>query len=149
MPPELQEVLGLGPTGGYEDIQPGQELVLVETPWARLAFPICLDYCGTDLEGLFVATATNLFLVPAMSPRMQPFHERARALGTSNRATSLGVNSSWLLERLGLETVPANLHLTYVPSRQMDREATRTASPGDYRVVLCTIRELLGLTMVH
>jgi len=149
MPAELQKVLGLGPTGGYEDIQPGRELALVETPWARLAFPICLDYCGTDLDGLFVATATNFFLVPAMSPRMQPFHERARALGTSNRATSLGVNSSWLLGRLGLELGPENLHLAYVPSSHVDRRAARTASPGDHRVVVCSIRELLGLTMVH
>lgn len=83
----------------------------------------------------------NLFLVPAMTPRMGPFYSRARELGTLNRATTLVVNSAWLLQRNGLRS-RRQRSFAYFPAR-------RGLKGGGARISdelsVFTIREVLGL----
>ena len=114
LPAELVSVLGIDSRGGVESIRPAGELLLMDSPLGRLAVPICLDYCGEALRSLFVESQANWFLVPAMTPTMEPFLERAASLGTSNRAASFLVNSFWLLRKL-CRLSPENLVLGYLP----------------------------------
>jgi len=90
---------------------------------------------------LFLETQVNLFLVPAMTPRMGPFYSRARELGTLNRATTLVVNSAWLLQRNGLRS-RRQRSFAYFPAR-------RGLKGGGARISdelsVFTIREVLGL----
>jgi len=141
MRPELRAKLGIDERGGYEDIGSGSALRLTETAIGRLATPICLDFCGTQLLDLLVSARANLLFVPAMTPRMGPFYERARDLGTSARATTFVVNSAWLLQQIGLRS-RRQRNLGYVPARKGLRGGGRPISD---HLALFTIRELLGL----
>ncbi len=142
MRPEILAGLGIDERGGYEDIQSAETLHIRETPLGRLATPICLDFCGNQLRDLFIQTRVNLFLVPAMTPRMGPFYARAREFGSFNRATTIVVNSAWLLRSLGLRS-RRHRALVYVPAWKGLRGGGRPLSD---HLALFTIRELLGLS---
>jgi hypothetical protein len=133
--------LGLDERGGYEDIEVSQTVHLVESPLGRLAMPICLDFCGEQLRQLFIETRVNLFLVPAMTPQVDPFYTRARELGTLNRASTLMINSSWLLHRIG-PWLPRQQSFAYFPARDGLREGGNRISDS---LSVFTIREVLGL----
>jgi hypothetical protein len=140
--PHLGQTLGVDERGGYEDIDQSTVLEILDTPLGRLATPICLDFCGEQLRDLLVDTCVNLLFVPAMTPRMAPFLDRARDLGTQNRAATFAVNSTWLLRQIGASPLPESVVLAYLPARRLD-SGLRTLSPPLYS---CSIRELLGLT---
>src|SRR6185436_9201042 len=144
--PHLGQTLGLDERGGYEDIEQSTVLEILDTPLGRLATPICLDFCGEQLRDLLVDACVNLFFVPAMTPRMEPFLDRARDLGTQNRATTFAVNSSWLLQQIGVSPVLESVVLAYLPARKLDS----TLRPLSSSLYSCSIRELLGLPLtVH
>jgi len=107
--------LGIDERGGFEDIRSSTEVVIADCALGRLATPICLDFCGDELRELFIGTRTNLLLVPAMTPRIRDFRERARELGTHCRGSTFVVNSAWLVGQLGQPTAP-DLFLGYVPA---------------------------------
>jgi len=111
--------LGIDERGGYEDVDAGTELPLVDAPLGRLATPICLDFCGTELRDLMAECGVNLLLVPAMTARMDPFRQRARELGSLSRAASFVVNSAWLLRLLGQSEEARRRRLlhVYLPAR--------------------------------
>lgn len=133
--------LGLDKRGGYEDIEVSTEVHLVESPLGRLAMPICLDFCGEQLRQLFIETRANFFLVPAMTPQVDPFYTRARELGTLNRASTLMINSSWLLQRSGPWS-PRQQSFAYLPAKNALREGGNRISDS---LSVFTIREVLGL----
>ena len=139
--PHLCELLGIDHRGGYEDIHLSTSLEIFDGPLGRLATPICLDYCGDEVLDLLIDSAVNLLLVPAMTPRMEPFYQKARTLGTKAGAASFVTNSAWLLDHLG-KREPENLALAYLPAHPV---AKLTRDPADSLWVF-SIRELLGLT---
>jgi hypothetical protein len=133
--------LGIDERGGYEDIALGRTLEVLDLSMGRLVTPICLDFCGDELRDLLIACAVNFCLVPAMTPEMAPFQQRAYDLGTWNRATTFVVNSAWLAKQLG-KLAPEYLAHAYVPARG-HREGTRQEIYEG--VGLFSIRELLRL----
>jgi len=137
--PELCALLGIDHRGGSEDIHLSGFLEIVDGPLGRLATPICLDYCGDQLRDLFIATAVNLLLVPAMTSRMEPFQKRAQDLGTQSGAASFVTNSAWLL---GKKRSDRNLALAYLPAHPVPVLTRDSADP----LWVFSIRELLGLT---
>ncbi|HEX2224540.1 MAG TPA: hypothetical protein VHN15_10075 [Thermoanaerobaculia bacterium] len=137
LPGTVQARLGLDERGGYEDIQLSRALYLIDGALGRLAVPICLDFCGETLQALFVETQTNLFAVPAMTPKVQPFKDTASKLGTLTRGITLFVNSAWLGQQLSLEDPSTFL---YVPARRGFRGGDASGP-----LFLFTIRELLSL----
>ena len=112
-------LLGIDERGGYEDIDVGTEVHIVDTPMGRLATPICLDYCGDEVRDLLIDSGVNFLLVPAMTQRMKPFHRQAEALGTRSQAVSFAVNSSWLLRQLGMrgKKLKQELLMGYLPRK--------------------------------
>jgi len=142
MHPDLLKKLGIDERGGYEDISTSASLQITETALGRLATPICLDFCGTQLRDLLVQARVNLLFVPAMTPRMGPFYSRARELGTQSRTTTFVANSAWLLKQIGLRSRRQRA-LAYVPARKGLRGGGQLLSD---HLALFTIRELLGLT---
>ena len=139
--PHLGKTLGLDGRGGYEDIDQSTVLEVLDTPLGRLATPICLDFCGEQLRDLLVDACVNLLLVPAMTPQMKPFVDRARDLGTQNRAVTFAVNSSWLLRQIGASLDQDSVVLAYLPAHPL-APSLRMLSDALYS---CSIRELLGL----
>lgn len=137
----LQAQLGLDHRGGYEDIQASASLRLIDTPLGRLATPICLDFCGTELSKSLVEMQVNLLLVPAMSPKIGRFYRQAHELGTQARAMTVVANSVWLLRRLGLRS-RRQRSLMYLPVKKGLRGGGREVS-GSLSVF--SIREALGL----
>jgi hypothetical protein len=133
--------LGLDERGGYEDIEVSGTVHIVESPLGRIAMPICLDFCGEQLRELFIETRVNLFLVPAMTPQVDPFYIRARELGTLNRASTLMINSSWLLQRIGPWS-PRQQSFAYFPAKNGLLEGGSRISDS---LSVFTIREVLGL----
>jgi len=140
--PHLGQTLGLDERGGCEDITQSEVLEVLDTPLGRLATPICLDFCGEQLRDLLVDACVNLLFVPAMTPQMKPFVDRARDLGTQNRAATFAVNSTWLLRQIGVPPVPESVVLAYLPAHPLD-SALRPLSDVLYS---CSIRELLGIS---
>jgi hypothetical protein len=138
--PGLRALLGIDERGGYEDIDLSSTLNVLETPLGRLATPICLDFCGDQVRDLLVACGVNLLLVPAMTPEMRPFQERARDLGTQTRAATFVTNSGWLLRQLG-KMAPQELALVYLPARSLVEIPREASDP----LHVFSIRELLGL----
>lgn len=138
--PGLRALLGIDERGGYEDIDLSSTLNVLETPLGRLATPICLDFCGDQIRDLLVECGINLLLVPAMTPEMRPFQERARDLGTQSRAVTFVTNSGWLLRQLG-KLVPEELTLAYLPARALVEIPREVSDP----LYVFSIRELLGL----
>lgn len=139
--PDFQARLGLDGRGGYEDIELSGTFNIIECSLGRMAMPICLDFCGDQLRDLLEDTQINLLLVPAMTPRMSPFYSRARALGTTNRATTLAVNSSWLLRQIGLRS-RRHRAFVYLPASRALKGGGRRISDD---LSVFTIREVLGL----
>jgi len=138
----LCATLGIDNRGGYEDITQCATLQILDSPLGRLATPICLDFCGDELHGLLVESCVNLLLVPAMTPRMELFHERARDLGTQNRAATFVVNSAWLLRQMGVSDEPKHLLLAYLPGMHLPKTFQKLSDS----LYSCTIRELSGYT---
>ncbi len=142
-----RQLLGIDERGGYEDIDVSTELRMIDSPLGRLAMPICLDYCGDELTDLVVASGVNLFLVPAMTERMRPFHDQAVFLGGRTRAVSFAVNSAWLLKRLGKDEEEVEnelLVMGYLPRKGgLRTTADRAEDAGDLH--LFTIGVLSGL----
>jgi predicted amidohydrolase len=140
-----RRLLGIDERGGYEDIDVGTEIRIVETPLGRLVVPICRDYLDDGIGELLVESGVNLCLVPAMSERMEPFHRRAKYFGTRTRAVSFAVNSAWLLQRFGVEAEKIERELLvmgYLPRRHGLRTAAGpTEKCADLR--LFTMRLLL------
>jgi hypothetical protein len=137
----VAKLLGVDQRGGYEDIHQSAVLEMIDSPLGRLATPICLDFCGEQIRDLAVDSCVNLFLVPAMSPRMEPFQESARDFGTQNRAATFVVNSLWMLRQAGSITPEMqSLIFAYLPARRLE-PAVRKLSEALY---LCTIGELSG-----
>jgi len=139
--PDFRVRLGLDERGGYEDIELSGTLNILECSLGRVAMPICLDFCGDQLRDLLEDTQVNLLLVPAMTPRMGPFFVRARDLGTTNRATTLAVNSSWLLRQIGLKS-RRHRAFAYLPAKGALKAGGRRISDD---LSVFTIREVLGL----
>lgn len=139
--PDLRTRLGLDERGGYEDIELSDTFNIIECSLGRMAMPICLDFCGDQLRNLLEDTQVNLLLVPAMTPRMSPFFVRARDLGTTNRATTLAVNSSWLLRQIGLRP-RRHRAFAYLPAKGALKGGGRRISDD---LSVFTIREVLGL----
>ena len=139
--PDIRARLGLDGRGGYEDIELSGTFNIIECSLGRMATPICLDFCGDQLRNLLEDTQVNLVLVPAMTPRMSPFYERARGLGTTNRATTLAVNSSWLLRQIGLRSRRQRA-FAYLPAKRALKGGGRRISDD---LSVFTIREVLGL----
>ena len=130
---EGMRLLGIDERGGYEDIDVGSEVHIVDTPLGRLAAPICLDYCGDEVRELLIDSGVNFLLVPAMTQRMKPFHRQAEALGTRSQAVSFAVNSSWLLRQLDLrgKELERELLMGYLPRRgglKLTAETARRSS---------------------
>ncbi len=116
--PGLCRKLGLeAERGGYEKIDCASHLEVADTPIGRLVTPICLDFCGEEIRELLVDSRANFYLVPAMTPRMGDFRQRARDLGTLCRGSSFVVNSAWLLEQIG-RLSEERLFLGYLPERR-------------------------------
>jgi hypothetical protein len=139
--PDFRARLGLDERGGYEDIELSGTFNIIECALGRVATPICLDFCGDQLRNLLEDTQVNLLLVPAMTPRMSPFYSRARDLGTTNRATTLGVNSAWLLRQIGLSS-RRHRAFAYLPAKRALKGGGRRISDD---LSVFTIREVLGL----
>lgn len=141
-------LLGIDERGGYEDIDVGTELVIVDSPLGRMVTPICLDFCGDELIDLVTASCVNFFLVPAMTERMKNFHQQAVHLGTRTGAASFVANSVWLLKRLAKSDAAIDNELSvmgYLPRRGgLFTRAQRAADCEDLR--LFTMRVLLGMT---
>ncbi|HEX9733682.1 MAG TPA: hypothetical protein VGG06_17050 [Thermoanaerobaculia bacterium] len=133
MRPELLAKLGIDERGGYEDIDVGDVVTFLDSALGRMLVTICLDYCGDQLTELVLDSRPNLFWVPAMTPAMGAFHERARFLGSRLRASSFVVNSRWLLEQLGLQDgqVEAALVACYLPCRRGLRDRLGTVGDAD------------------
>ncbi len=117
MGPDLCATLGIDEGGGYEDIRAATEVVIADSAIGRFATPICLDFCGDELRDLLIDCRVNLLLVPAMTPRIRPFAERTRDLGTCCRGSSFVVNSSWLLSQRGGQPAADRLWHGYVPAK--------------------------------
>jgi hypothetical protein len=116
--PDLCREMGIEEErGGYEGIDCAAGLEVADTPIGRLVTPICLDFCGEEIRELLIDSRVNLYLVPAMTPRMGDFRRRARDLGTLCRGSSFVVNSAWLLERIGRLT-EERLFLGYLPEKR-------------------------------
>ena len=114
-------------------------MTLVEGELGRLVSLICIDFCGDELVGpLLTRTGANMLLVPSMTTSFRPFKTQAEALGTSNRAWVMVVNSDWIRALSGAEIQHA---LTYVPIR--GGCVTRSLD-GDDLVLKLTTRELLS-----
>lgn len=116
MGPELCRKLGIDERGGFEDIRCSTEVVIADCFLGRLATPICLDFCGKELRELFIESRTNLLFVPSMTPRMRPFEEACRDLGTDCRGSCFVVNSAWLLQQLRA-LKEEDVFLGYVPAK--------------------------------
>jgi predicted amidohydrolase len=135
--------LGIDERGGHEDIALCREIQILDSPLGRLATPICIDFCGDELRGLLVEAHVNLLLVPAMTPEMRPFRERAWDLGTQSRAATFVANSAWLHQQLGRTSEESgDLFLAYLPTSRPPAEVRKELAGT---LVVCSIRELLGL----
>ncbi len=144
MSAEQRAALGIDENGGFEDIDFAEELVLIDSALGRLVTPICLDFIGDGLIGLFRDTCSNLFFVPAMTRRMEPFVERAVKLGTDCRASSFVINSAKMCR--GRNSEPGDRFLAYVPAKggavpadDGSIEAWEDISPD---LIMCSIRKL-------
>lgn len=119
----LCEALGIdGEGGGHERIEQGHIMRIVDGPLGRMVTSICLDYCGGSIEGIAKSSRSNLFWVPTMSSSLGPFRERARELGKFCKATTVVVNSEWLLEGVGIDEAhrePLRSHC-YLPFSSRD-----------------------------
>ena len=100
----LCQTLGIeAASGGYERIEEGQHLRIVDGPLGRMITSICLDYCGESIDAIAIRSQSNVFWAPAMTPSLGEFTRRARRYGTFCRGMSLVVNSEWLLEATGID----------------------------------------------
>jgi len=144
MSTEQRAELGIDEGGGFEDIDFAQEFVLVDCALGRLVTPICLDYIGDGLLGLFRDTDSNLFLVPAMTARMKPFVERAVKLGTDCQASSFVVNSAKMYPAQGSK--PEDRFLAYVPAKDgcipAEDETSEAWEEISKDLIMFSIREL-------
>jgi predicted amidohydrolase len=142
--PALCGSLGIDERGGHEDIALCREIQILDSPLGRLATPICIDFCGDELRDLLVEAQVNLLLIPAMTPEMRPFRERARDLGTQSRAATFVANSAWLHQQLGRTSEESgDLFLAYLPTSRPPTEGRKELGGT---LVVCSIRELLGLS---
>lgn len=105
-----------------EDIRLGDVLVLVETSVARIASVICLDFlCDKALHSLYQSAAPNLFLVPAMSPKLDDFRSRATSFAASLQAISIVSNSALNPKTMSFrEQNDPDLGLVQLPKRGRD-----------------------------
>ncbi len=120
---DLCRKIGIDDRGGFEEIRSSTKVVIADCALGRLVTPICLDFCGEELREIFLESGTNLFLVPAMTPRMRDFAKRAYELGTHCRSSIFVVNSAWLFrqtrdpEGRSREPEDRDLFLGYVPAK--------------------------------
>lgn len=138
---EQRADLGIDEGGGFEDIDFAKEILLVDSVLGRLVTPICLDYIGDGLLGLFRDTASNFFLVPAMTQRMDPFDQRAIKLGTDCRASSFVVNSAKMYRRP--DAAPGERFLAYVPAKNGSAGTLKAWKEISTNLFMFSIRELM------
>jgi predicted amidohydrolase len=65
--PDAYRAIGVGPGGAVEAIHRGQTLQFYDSIAGRLAAAICVGFFSPDVHPLLLASAANLFLVPAMT----------------------------------------------------------------------------------
>jgi predicted amidohydrolase len=65
--PDAYHAIGVGPGGALEAIDRGQTLQFYDCIVGRLATAICVGFFSPDVRPLLLASAANLFLVPAMT----------------------------------------------------------------------------------
>ena len=65
--PAAYRAIGVGPAGAVEAIHRGQTLQFYDSIVGRLAAAICVGFFSPDVRSLLLASAANLFLVPAMT----------------------------------------------------------------------------------
>lgn len=107
----FKDVVRVSSKGGCEAIDSCSHINIIDTELGRMSFPICLDFIEDKLEFIFKETWTNLFFVPAMSPKgLTKFKEYARSLGESHGSITLVINSCWCTN---LENGKANLDKVY------------------------------------
>jgi len=90
--PKLREWLGLNNHGGIEGIHLGEQLEYCDSPVGRIAVAICVGFFHQPLRDLLVASRANLFLVPAMTPDLEPLEDRAKDLVRSQHAATFVAN---------------------------------------------------------
>jgi len=101
----------------------GRQLAVRESAAGRLLTPICLDF----IEGaLWSELGADIFLVPAMSPGLERFRDRARDMGTRHGAASFVCNA----QCAGQER---ERYVAYLPIR---RSLPPTALPGHELFIL-------------
>ncbi len=130
--------------GGIEDIDRGERLRFVDASFARLSTPICLDFLAIGaIYNFFRDAGVNLFLVPAMSAKLEEFERRAREHGKWNRAFTVVANSGQIP---GMDLTPP-AGIAYVPVRRGNGLVTdRVECQGALRIYdLAEILRALGV----
>jgi predicted amidohydrolase len=84
--------LGIGEHGGREQIERGTCLQFCDSPVGRLAVAICTGFFHQPLEQGLIESATDLFLIPAMTWDTRPLEERANSLVRSQQAATFVAN---------------------------------------------------------
>ena len=116
-----RDLLGISEKGGYEKIDPGTEIVIVETDLGRMAFPICLDFIDDKIVSILKETWANLIFVPAMSPTgLSRFKDTSKVLGQSHSAIVLVTNSCWCLQFSRKALEQRDLYVFYAPHREFE-----------------------------
>lgn len=129
--------LEVGARGGVESLRAGETLPLWDSPLGRIATPICIDYFDRRMQERHCAGLATLFLVPAMSPTLEHFKDPARSYGERVRATTLVVNSRWVVAMAaaleGKAVRDEHLGYAYAPAHG----ASRSFSAGAEADLVC------------
>jgi hypothetical protein len=75
-----------------ERLRVGTTVTVLEGPFGNLAPLICLDFIHMPLRQVLTRTHANVFAVPSLSPSTSAHQDAARALQTTNHASSFVSN---------------------------------------------------------
>jgi len=90
--PALKKALQLNDYGGIECIRRGNRIEFCDSALGRLAVAICVGFFHDEVQPMLKAAGATWFFVPAMTPDADPLERTARALVTSQRATTVVAN---------------------------------------------------------
>lgn len=109
----------------FEPTHLGRTVVLAESLIGRLLTPICLDYIEGALWSEFGA---DFYLVPAMTPTLGRFQDRAKALGGRHGAASFVCNA---------QTEGLHRYHEYLP--YSSQSSPRAAQVGDLPLFITNV----------
>jgi predicted amidohydrolase len=140
-----RKIVPFGYPGGFphkdEGIIAGDEIRVFVSGRTRLAVLICRDFLESSICDLLVANGVNLVCVPALTPVMQPFADRARSVSGDTQGTVIVANSPREEERGAAPSTvdpPAAIALPYAagnapvpdPPPGLERGVTLVGSDG-------------------